>query len=50
MGLRVRRVRITHSRSAPHGIQLDAVPVDAEQVRALPGDHMQCLLPPSRRC
>ena len=32
----------------PHGIQLDAVPVDAEQVRALPGDHMQCLLPPTK--
>jgi hypothetical protein len=32
--------------SAPHGIHLDAVPVDAEQVRALPGDHMQRLLPP----
>jgi hypothetical protein len=31
---------------APHGIQLDAVPVDAEQVRALPGDHMLRLLPP----
>jgi hypothetical protein len=31
---------------APHGVQLDAVPVDAEQVRALPGDHMQRLLPP----
>ncbi len=30
----------------PHGIQLDAVSVDAEQVRALPGDHMQRLLPP----
>ena len=32
----------------PHGIQMDAVPVDAEQVRALPGDHMQSLLPPSK--
>ena len=32
--------------SAPRGIHLDAVPVDAEQVRALPGDHMQRLLPP----
>ena len=32
--------------SAPLGIHLDAVPVDAEQVRALPGDHMQRLLPP----
>jgi hypothetical protein len=30
----------------PHGIQLDAVPVDADLVRALPGDHMQRLLPP----
>jgi hypothetical protein len=34
------------TRNAPHGLQLDAVPVDAEQVRALPGDHMQRLLPP----
>jgi hypothetical protein len=34
------------TRDVPHGIQLDAVPVDAEQVRALPGDHMQRLLPP----
>ena len=32
--------------SALHGIQLDAVPVDVEQVRALPGDHMQRLLLP----
>jgi dimethylamine monooxygenase subunit A len=31
---------------APKGIRLDAVPVDAEQVLALPGDHMQRLLPP----
>ena len=30
----------------PQGIQRDAVPVDVEQVRALPGDHMQRLLPP----
>ncbi|MFN9503863.1 MAG: hypothetical protein ACK57J_04800, partial [Rubrivivax sp.] len=30
----------------PHGVQLDAVPVDAELVSALPGDHMQRLLPP----
>ena len=32
--------------AGPHGIQLDAVPVDAEQVLALPDDHMQRLLPP----
>jgi dimethylamine monooxygenase subunit A len=31
---------------ALHGIQPDGVPVDAEQLRALPGDHMQRLLPP----
>ena len=37
---------LVHEGSAPHGIQLDAVPVDVEQVRALPGDHMQRLLPP----
>ena len=30
----------------PHGIQLDEALVDAEQVRALPGDHMQGMLPP----
>ena len=37
---------VVHEAGAPHGIQLDAVPVDVEQVRALPGDHMQRLLLP----
>jgi hypothetical protein len=36
----------TPTLDAPHGIQLGAVPVDAEQLRTLPGDHMQRLLPP----
>lgn len=37
-----------HTAGSPHGIRLDAVPVDTEQVRALPGDHMQRMVPPPK--